>query len=178
MNIKPFIKQFISFCKREKIDYALIGAFAMQAYGYVRATRDVDFVVRQKSHSKIIPYLESIGFETTHSSDGYSNHIHPIGSLRVDFVYVDDATAEKIFKETNHTVIFKNITVPVAKAEHLVDMKLFTVKNAPERRLQEFADIKELVKAAGIDNALLKQLFEKHGLGNRVSEVCDEPYRQ
>ena len=126
--------------------------------------------MRRKSQSKIVVYLESIGFETTHSSDSYSNHLHPIGSLRVDFVYVDDTTAEKIFRETNQAAIFKNISVPVVKAEHLVDMKLFAAKNAPERRLRELADIKELVKAARIDNALLKQLFEKHGLGDRVSE--------
>jgi len=177
MKIEPFLKHFVKFCERESIDYALIGAFAMQAYGYVRATRDVDFVVRRQSQSKIVPYLESLGFETLHRSDGYSNHLHPIGPLRIDFVYVDDATAEEIFKETKQTTIFKNISVPVAKAEHLVKMKLFAAKNAPERLLRELADIKELVKAAKIDKVLLKQLFEKHGLGDRVSEVCDEKYR-
>jgi hypothetical protein len=177
MKIQPFIRQFISFCEREKIEYALIGAFAMQAHGYIRATRDIDFVVRLKSQTRIIPYLESLGFETLHRSDGYSNHLHPIGSLRVDFVYVDDATAEEIFKETKQTMIFKNISVPVVKAEHLVKMKLWAAKNAPERLLHELADIKELVKAAHIDKALIKQLFEKQGLGDRVSEVCDVTYR-
>ena len=176
MKIDLFIKGFVSFCEREKIDHALIGAFAMQAYGYVRATRDIDFVARQTSQSKIIPYLESLGFETLHRSDGYSNHLHPIGSLRVDLVYVNDATAKKIFSETNHFVIFKNIPVPVVKAEHLVDMKLFAAKNAPERLLHELADIKELVKATHIDKELLKQLFEKNGLGDRVSEVSDDKY--
>jgi len=176
MKIEPFIKQFISFCERGSIDYALIGAFAMQAYGYVRATRDIDFVVRRQSQSKIVSHLESIGFETIHRSDGYSNHLHPVGSLRVDFVYVDDATAEKIFAETKRVTLFKNIAVPVAKAEHLLAMKLFAAKNAPERLLRELADIKELAKAAGIDKGILKQLFEKYGFGGRLNEVSDDKY--
>jgi hypothetical protein len=174
MKIEPFIRQFVLFCEREKIDFALIGAFAMQAYGYVRATRDIDFVARRKSRTTIITRLESLGFETLHSSDGYSNHLHPVGTLRVDFVYVDDPTAEKIFKEASRTTFLKNITVPVATAEHLVNMKLFAAKNAPERMLRELADIKELVKSAGIDYSSVQRLFEKYGFGDRVHEVCDD----
>lgn len=177
MKIEPFIRQFVTYCESNKVDYALIGAFAMQAYGYTRATRDIDFVVRGRSQEKIVSYLESIGFETLHRSKGYSNHLHPIGPIRIDFVYVDDMTAGKIFKETKLVAIFKNITVPVVKAEHLLTMKLFAAKNAPERQLRELADIKELVKTADIDKGYVKKMFEKYGLGDRVSEVTDDNYR-
>jgi hypothetical protein len=33
----------LDFFERERIDYALIGTFALKAYGYTRATQDVDF---------------------------------------------------------------------------------------------------------------------------------------
>jgi hypothetical protein len=46
MNFKKIFQLLIDFFEQEKIDYALIGAFALKAYGYVRATQDVDFIVR------------------------------------------------------------------------------------------------------------------------------------
>nr|HID59675.1 hypothetical protein [Desulfobacterales bacterium] len=88
----------VEFSEREKIDYALIGAFALKAYGYTRATQDVDFIVRYEHQAKIVSYLESIGFETMYSSTGYPNHVHPLSGLGgIDLVYVKSQTAESIF---------------------------------------------------------------------------------
>jgi len=46
MRFKKIFQLLINFFERERIDYALIGAFALKAYGYIRATQDVDFIVR------------------------------------------------------------------------------------------------------------------------------------
>ncbi len=74
---------------------------ALKAYGYMRATQDVDFIVKQEDQAKIIANLESLGFETLYSSKGYSNHIHPLSGLgRIDFVYVKGDTAKKHFQRT------------------------------------------------------------------------------
>ncbi len=42
MKFKKTFQLLIDFFERERIDYALIGAFALKAYGYTRATQDVD----------------------------------------------------------------------------------------------------------------------------------------
>jgi hypothetical protein len=60
MKFKKIFQLLIEFFERERIDYALIGAFALKAYGYVRATQDVDFIARQKDQKKIIANLESL----------------------------------------------------------------------------------------------------------------------
>jgi len=44
VNIRAVIEQLIGFFDREKIGVALIGAFALKALGYVRATQDLDFL--------------------------------------------------------------------------------------------------------------------------------------
>lgn len=77
MNIKTIFRSLIGFFKEAGIDYALVGAFALKAYGYLRATEDVDFLVRGAYQSRIIAYLESLGYETIYRSAGYSNHVHP-----------------------------------------------------------------------------------------------------
>jgi predicted RNase H-like HicB family nuclease len=58
MNLKGVLTNLIRFFAREEIDFALIGAFALKAYGYVRATQDVDFLVKGKDQEKIIIALQ------------------------------------------------------------------------------------------------------------------------
>jgi len=98
MKFKKTFQLLIDFFERERIDYALIGAFALKAYGYTRATQDVEFIARQKDQKKIIVNLESLRFETLYSSTGYSNHLHPLSGLgRIDFVYVKGGHSGKHF---------------------------------------------------------------------------------
>ncbi|HID31182.1 MAG TPA: hypothetical protein EYP19_14455 [Desulfobacterales bacterium] len=71
MKFSEVFRLLIGFFEKERVDYALIGAFALQAYGYVRATRDVDFLIRTENKDKIVQYLESsLAYETNHRSTG------------------------------------------------------------------------------------------------------------
>ena len=175
MKFKKIFKLLIDFFERERIDYALIGAFALKAYGYTRATQDVDFIARQSDQKKIIVNLESLGFETLYRSTGYSNHLHPLSGLgRIDFVYVKGDTAESIFKETVKILLFDNLTVPVVKPEHLVALKVFAMKNDPDRALREMADIKELLKLEGINIQQVQKYFKKYGLMEKYYDIIGE----
>ncbi len=40
LNIKTIFRTLISFFSQQGIEYALVGAFALKAYGYLRATQD------------------------------------------------------------------------------------------------------------------------------------------
>jgi hypothetical protein len=64
VNLKVILRNLLEFFERQEIDHALIGAFALKAYGYLRATRDVDFLVHTKDQEKIVLNLESLGYET------------------------------------------------------------------------------------------------------------------
>ena len=79
MNYKNQLLLLTDFFNHEKLDYALIGAFALHAYGYTRATKDVDFITRLEYQEIIIKYLESIDFETLNRSDSFSNHLYSVG---------------------------------------------------------------------------------------------------
>jgi len=175
MKFKEIFQLLVEFFEREGIDYALIGAFALKAYGYMRATQDIDFIVRHEDRTKIVANLESLGFETSYSSTGYSNHVHPLSGLgRIDFVYVRGDTAESIFKETRRLLVLGNLTMPVVKAEHIVALKAFAMKNDPDRALKEMADINELLSLPGIDLHEVRKYFEKYGQIERYHDIVGE----
>ena len=175
MKFKKVLQLLVNHFEQEKIDYALIGAFALKAYGYVRATQDVDFLVRNKNQDKIIAYLESLGYETIYRSAGYSNHVHRLSKLgRIDFVYVKGQTAKNIFKETRRLFILGHLSLPIISPEHLIALKVFAMKNDPDRVFREMADIKHILSVPGIDMELIKKYFTKYGQLERYYELIGE----
>jgi predicted nucleotidyltransferase len=157
--------------EREKADYAVIGAFALYAYGYIRATKDIDFVTRIEFQKKAVTFLESLGFQTVHCSEAFSNHMHPIGSMRVDIMYLEKVTADTIFKDAKRRILFEDLKIPVVSPEHLIAMKLFTAKHNGQRRLKDLADIKEIIGAVNVDKNSIKKYFQKFGLEEYYKEI-------
>lgn len=172
MNFNNIFQGLIDFFKREKIDYALIGAFALKAYGYLRATQDVDFLVRSRDKERIIAQVESWGYKTIHCSEGFSHHLHPITKLgRIDFVYVKGDTADTILSETKLLLVLDAVHLPVVSPEHLVALKLFAMKNDPSRVYQELADIEYLLSLPEINLEEVQRYFVKYGQSGKFDEL-------
>ena len=94
MEFGKILEAIVGFCEREGISCAVVGAFGLHAYGLTRATYDLDFVTEVKAQPKVIPFLESLGYETLHVSAGYSNHLHAHVAMGcLDFVYVGGETS-------------------------------------------------------------------------------------
>ena len=175
MNFKDIFHMLIDFFEQEKIDYALIGAFALKAYGYNRATQDVDIVTHSRFQDSVVAKLESIGFETIYRSSGYSNHVHPLrGMGRIDFVYVQGSTADRLFQNTRNLLVLGDIRLPVVSPEHLVALKVFAMKNNPQRSLREMADIQYLLKLPGVNVEEIRDIFKKYGLMDKYHELVKE----
>lgn len=80
--------------------FGLAGAAALQAYGLTRATADLDLVVERSGQPLLLGFVDGLGYERLHVSDGYSNHLHRDASFgRLDFIYVDGPTADVLFAE-------------------------------------------------------------------------------
>lgn len=159
------LRVFSEFFERESIRYALIGGLALQAWGLSRFTRDVDFVVPRAAQDRVVAFTESRGFETLHVSEGYSNHLHPDPDRgRVDFMYVDEATAAKLFASAVRKTIVGTQAAPVPAPEHLLAMKALAMKNAPDRVLADAPDVQFLLKLPGVDRMAARDFFARHGL--------------
>jgi len=172
MNVKTIFRSLTRFFKQSGIDYALVGAFALKAYGYLRATEDVDFLVRGAYQSRILAYLESLGYETIYRSAGYSNHVHPLAKLgRIDLIYVEGETADTILSEARPLFLIDDLSVPVVRAEHLIALKVFAMKNDPERVFREMADLQFLLRLPGLDGEEIRGYFEKYGQMEKYIEL-------
>lgn len=151
--------------------YALVGAFALSAYGLSRATQDLDFALDAEARRDLISLLESLGYETLYCSEGYSNHVHPLSTLgRVDCIYVGEPTATTLFESTTAVPILGR-TIRVPKPEHLAAMKVVAMKNDPRRTFQEMADLQFILGLPGVDIAEIRNHFERHDLLEKYDEL-------
>lgn len=64
MKLHPDYKEFIELLNKNKVEYLVIGGYAVVMYGYVRATGDIDFWVRntKENADRIIQALIEFGF--------------------------------------------------------------------------------------------------------------------
>jgi hypothetical protein len=151
---------------------ALVGGVGLAAYGLSRTTLDLDLATDRAAQEPLVAFLESLGYETLHRSEGYSNHLHADPSLgRVDFVYVTGETADRLFADCRSVPGPAGRPFPVASPEHLAAMKVLAIKNDPSRLHQDLADLRFLLSLPGVDRAQVRQYFERHGLLDRFEEL-------
>lgn len=172
MDFARTLSTIAAFLDEQNSRYALIGALALSAYGSARATLDLDLVVDRDAQNNLIVFMESLGFETLYRSDGYSNHLHPDpDSGRVDFVYVQGTTADKLFGAATAFVGPGDLSIRIPTPEHLAAMKILAMKNDPSRTYQDLADIRTLMQQSGVDRSEIRRQFERHGLLERFRDI-------
>jgi len=66
----------------------------------------------------------------------------------------------------------------VVKPEHIVALKVFAMKNNPERALREMADIKELLRFNEINLKEVQEYFEKYGQMDRYYEITGKKQKK
>lgn len=176
MDFEKVIDLVSGFFEQEKLPFAVIGAFGLHAYGLTRATTDIDFVTDATARPRLVAFLEAGGYETLHSSPGFSNHLHPDPAWgRVDIVYVSGETAGRLFAARNRRSLVPGRLVPVPRPEHLAAMKIHALKNDPGRRHQELADIRFLMGLPGVDRDEIRGYFEASGL-ERLYEDLEQTF--
>lgn len=171
MDFRRVIETLADFFEREELPYAVIGAFGLHAYGLTRATTGVDFVTEASAQPRLVRFLEKLGYETLYVSPGYSNHLHPDAELgRVDLVYVSGETSRRLFSDTRSLSIAGRV-LPVPRPENLAAMKVHAMRNDPERRHQELADIRFLMGLPNVDREEIRAYFVAVGIGELFDEL-------
>lgn len=169
MRFDEVLRTFSAFFESEGIRHALIGGLALRAWGHVRATQDVDFVVQQGDKERVLAFAESQGFETIYVSEGYSNHVRD--DDRLDFMYVDAATAAQIFDAAQQRTVIDGVELPVAKPEHLSAMKAIAIKWNPRRGWRDVDDVLFLLRLPGVDREFVRDYFVRKGLLEVFNEI-------
>ena len=160
------------FLEAEGFPFAVVGAFGLHAFGVTRATQDLDMATDATAQAKLVAFLESLGYETLHMSEGYSNHLHANPSFgRVDFVYLRGETSRRLFGGCRDRFTLGGRPVPVPRAEHLVAMKVQALKNDPGRSFQDLADVRSLLLLTDIDQDEIEGYFVRAGLKDKLDEI-------
>jgi Nucleotidyl transferase of unknown function (DUF2204) len=164
MQFDEVLRTWKAFFEREGIRYALAGGNAILAWGHQRPTHDVDFVVDGVHSARVIRHAESLGYETTFVSEGFSNHHATATSLgHVDFLYVYADTADALFTAAERLQTM-GVELPVLRPEHLIAMKVRAMKHSPMRVLIDAPDIAYLLTLPEIDRERVREYFTQHGL--------------
>jgi hypothetical protein len=152
--------------------WAVAGGVALSAYGNPRMTLDLDIVTEAAAQDTVVSGLEAAGYVTLYRSTGFSNHRHPESQWgRLDFIYVDGGTARQLFASLRPLPGPAGRSVLVPRAEHLIAMKVQAMKNAPDRALQDLADIAYLLSLPGTDGVEARGYFVKAGLSDRWEQL-------
>jgi hypothetical protein len=127
--------------QRLGIRYAVAGGFAVGAYGYIRATTDVDFLVGEEAfehHGALVTFKPGVPIQ--------------VGGVLVD--YLSAAALGKHLEETiNHPTSAGEL--PVVSIEALIYMKLLA------KRRKDLLDVTELLKA-GADAKKIREYLQQH----------------
>jgi hypothetical protein len=172
LDFAKVLSEVARFLDAQGARWGVAGAVALQAYGIPRGTADLDLVVEENAKGAAVRFLESLGYDTLHSSEGFSNHLHRERIWgRVDLIYLDPHTADVLFARAERHVIFPGLTAAVPRPEHLAAMKVQAIKNNPDRYFQDMADIKALLELPEVDAEEIRGYFEKQGLGQQFDAI-------
>lgn len=117
--------------------------------------------------------LVSLGFTTLQEDESFS--IHSLVKERLDCMYIDGVTSEKIFPSTISADIL-GVKLPVVSAMYLSMLKVFA-NSQNSSRLQDLNDIKELYIRNHISREELVELCEKYGCIDYFKNVLKEELR-
>jgi hypothetical protein len=172
MDFTFVLSQVADEIQRRGRRFAVIGGVGLAALGMPRTTLDLDLVVEADLQDELVAFLEQQGYATLHRSAGYSNHLHADPRRgRIDLVYVQGGTADRVFAGVNRQPGPGGLPTPVPRPEHLAALKVLAMKNDPSRIFQDLADIRFLLTLPGVDRAEVRGYFARHGLLERFHDV-------
>lgn len=142
-----------------RFDLLLIGGFALQAYGVVRQTLDVDCITTESDETTLQEMLVGAGFSRLARTENFARFRHNmLGQL--DVLFVDTSTFAQM-RAASKSYNIGQIAFGVPALSHLIGLKLHAIKNDPMREPRDLSDIVELVRQNSFSTE------ELHGLCGR-----------
>lgn len=163
MNFSFTLKNIIEEFDKNKINYALIGGFALGLYNYVRATNDLDFLVDVKDIDKVKNILDNIGYKVYFENENviqFDSADKIIGEI--DIIIARKKISLSMLKESKKIKVFDgDFYIKVVKVEDIIGLKLQALVNNSSRYIKEWYDIEMLLNNnRKINWARLKKYFK------------------
>lgn len=144
------------------IDYCVMGGNALHAHGYERATTDVDVLMTEEGLAK---------FVETHVGRGYSPRFkgaktkfrNTADDVPIDILltgsYPGESQTEVAFPEPKEIAYDEEFfgvrdshqIIRMVDLKNLINFKLVSYKDLPRERIQDYADVRMLIKNNPLD---------------------------
>jgi hypothetical protein len=132
-NLNPDFKEFLTLLLDEKVEFALVGGYAVAYHGYPRFTGDMDILIARSSANaaKVLNVLGRFGFGTlkiTNVDLESEGNVIQLGfpPVRIDLITsVDGIDNSEIFTGLIEGD-FYGLKVPIISKEHLIRNKRAT----------------------------------------------------
>src|SRR5438067_2630597 len=154
------LAQLSSDLKQRGIDYMVIGAVALMAYGYPRFTEDIDLVLTKEGLETFHRELIGLGYvpvflgakkRLRSTRDGVPIELILTGE------YPGDGKPKPVSFPVPATSSIEIDGVRIVTLEKLIELKLASGMTAPDR-LKDLADVQELIKARGLAAGFAEEL--------------------
>ena len=154
------LAQLSSDLKRQGIDYMVIGAVALLAYGYPRFTEDIALVMTPEGLEAFHQNLVGLGYlpafqgarkKLRSTRDGVSIEVLTSGE------YPGDGKPKPVSFPVPADSSTDIDGVRIVTLEKLIELKLASGMTAPDR-LKDLADVQELIKVRGLTSDFAEQL--------------------
>lgn len=161
--------------QREKIDFALIGGFALQAVGITRTTGDIDMLVSNENKEKIKDIMIKHSYKLIHESNDVLNFYSEKFELgRIDFLLAHRKYAVSMLKRAEERTVLKGeFKIKIIKIEDQIGLKVQASSNDPSRMFRDTADIEQLIKNnyLKLDMGLLREYFRLFDREPELDEI-------
>ena len=159
-SLNNTLTQLTSDLKEHGIDYMVIGAVALLAYGYPRFTEDIDLVLTSEGldvfHRELIglgyvPAFPGAKKRLRSTRDGVSIEIMTTGE------YPGDGKPKPVSIPEPSTASTEIDGIRIVTFEKLIELKLASGMTAPHR-LKDLADVQELIKIRALQKDFAERL--------------------
>jgi hypothetical protein len=154
------LARLVADLKEHEIDYLVIGAIALMAYGYPRFTEDIHLILDKNGIDRF--HNELVGLGYTPAFQGARKRLRSTrDGIPIEFIssgeYPGDGKPKPVsFPDPSESSVdIDGVKFPTL--EKLVELKLASGMSAPDR-LKDLADVQELIKIRGLSSEFAKTL--------------------
>lgn len=167
MDFKIILEKLLSAFAENDVRYALIGGFALGAWGAPRGTVDLDFLLHRDDMETIHGIMTSMDYDLRYKTENVSQYISPLKVFgEVDFIHAfREKSLGMLGRAKDKKMFDEKIIIKVLTVEDLIGFKVQAIKNDESRKGLDLNDIESLMQMHGknMDWPLVEEHFDLFG---------------
>ncbi len=179
-DVQHALEKIVRLLDEDGIPYAVIGALALNAYGYRRLTVDVDILLTREGLEEL--QRKHLGLGYVRKSPGSKSLRDTVNNVTIDVLltgdYPGDGRPKPVVFPDPAEVAVRGERLALLPLSRLIELKLASGISAPHR-LRDLADVLELIRILQLPEGLAEELNpyvrEKYRELWQAAQVHEDP---